>query len=52
MSAAQAAVADRPTAVVAQPNGGVAIDCNVRKIMYGSFVAVRRRLCGTKSRTS
>ena len=41
MSAAQAAVADRPTAVVAQPNGGVAIDCNVRKIMYGSFIAVR-----------
>ena len=41
MSAVQAAVAERPRVVAAPSDGDLAIDCKVKKILYGSFLAVR-----------
>ena len=40
MSALQA-VAERPRVVPSPNSGELAINCNVKKIMYGSFLAVR-----------
>ena len=41
MSAVHAVVAERPRAVPMQSSAELAMDCKVKKIMYGSFLAVR-----------
>jgi len=41
MSAVEAIDADRPRAVAMPDDAEFAIDCNVQKILYGSFLAVR-----------
>jgi phosphate transport system ATP-binding protein len=41
MSAVEAIDADRPRAAAMPVDGELAIDCNVQKILYGSFLAVR-----------